>query len=453
MTESLYFYDLETSGVDAHNQRIMQFAGQRTTLDLQCIGEPDDIIVRLDKDVLPDPDAIVLTGITPQSTWTDSYTEKEFLQYFIESIALPETVFVGFNTIRFDEEFIRQSLYRNFYDAYEWIWKDGRGHWDLLDVCRMTRALRPDGIVWPVGEDGTKINRLELLTSANNLTHSHAHNALSDVLGSIELAKLLRDKQQKLFNYLYTMRTKTAVEALIQNGQPFVYTSGRYPSEYEKTSIAVQLKKNSDGSIWVYDLRHNPKEYTGSEERSAIKRLRPNKCPAIAPLGVMDDASWERIGITLKQVQQHFACFKDEHARLERCIPEKQFETHLPNAGENWTPLESELRLYDGFFAEQDKKTSARVRTMSAAQIADFDPEFSDPRLKGLFLLYKARNFPQSLVAEEREVYEQYISEKLSGRVEEYMERLAQLAQKEYLDADKRYILEELALYVEAIVP
>ena len=174
---SLFFYDLETSGLDSREDRIMQFAGQRTDMNLNEIGEPVNILVKLADDTLPNPGAIMVTKITPQQTLQDGISEAEFAKYVAEEIFTPNTVALGYNTVRFDDEFMRNLFWRTFHDSYEWQWKDGRSRWDLLDVVRITRALRPEGINWPVTEDGRATNRLELLTKLNNIEHEHAHDA------------------------------------------------------------------------------------------------------------------------------------------------------------------------------------------------------------------------------------------------------------------------------------
>src|SRR5690349_9052079 len=199
MPASFFFYDLETSGVSPFGGRIMQFAGRRTTLDLRPAGEPVNVLIQLTPDVLPDPDAILITGITPQQANADGMTEAAFLRQFSEEISLPGTIFVGFNSVRFDDEFMRGLHYRNFYDPYEWQWQDGRSRWDLLDMVRMTRALRPDGIKWPFDIKGKPSNRLELLTGLNKLEHAHAHDALSDVEATIAVARMIYAKETKLF--------------------------------------------------------------------------------------------------------------------------------------------------------------------------------------------------------------------------------------------------------------
>src|ERR1700757_4293163 len=195
MPQTFFFYDLETSGLSGRDDRIMQFAGQRTDMNLKPIGEPYNILVALNEDTLPSPDALIVTGISPQQTVTDGYTEAQFAKILAEEICTEDTIVVGFNNIRFDDEFVRHLFWRNFRDPYEWSWRDGRSRWDLLDVVRMTRALRPEGIKWPVDAEGRATNRLELITKENGIDHFKAHDAMSDVEALIAVTKLIRDKQ------------------------------------------------------------------------------------------------------------------------------------------------------------------------------------------------------------------------------------------------------------------
>ncbi len=463
MKETFYFYDLETSGLNPRSQRIMQFAGQRTTLDMKPIGDPDDYLIQLTNDILPDPDAILVTGITPQRTRAEGYSEKEFLDIFYESIAIEGTIFVGYNSIRFDDEFMRTLLYRNLYDPYEWQWQDGKSKWDLLDVVRMTRALRPEGIVWPFASNGAKANKLELITAVNNLEHTHAHNAMSDVIASIEVAKLIYKNQPKLFTYLLEMRDKNKVKALIGSKAPFVYTSGRYSSDYEKTAIVVSLGGSDPASCPVYDLRIDPEEWISTynpddkEQYHPIKLLKYNHCPAVAPLGVLGDDGWETVGLTPEDVESRYI----EVQRLQ----EQLLRTYVPRTYPAQTvslvglPLDDvDQRIYDGFIPAKDKKHLARVHTMTLDELIDYKPEFDDPRLSSLLFLYKARQVPGSLLSEDREIYEQYVAKKLldggdQSQYAQFMNRLNELAKLDYLDADKRFILEELALYAQSIVP
>ena len=338
MASSFLFYDLETSGINPKQSRVMQFGAQRTDMDLQPIGEPINVFIKLTPDVLPDPDAIMITGITPQETLADGLTEVEFLKLFYGEVVTPDTIFVGFNNVRFDDEFICYLNYRNFYDAYEWRWMNACSRWDLLDFVRMTRALRPDGIQWPVNSDGKPTNRLELLSKLNNLEHETAHDALSDVYATINIAKLIKTKQPDLFNYLVNVRDKKAVTKLVESDQPFIYTSGRYPSETLHTTAAVRLAKHpQEGSVLVYDLRYDPKPFINmsveeivdswrysrdkGKVRLPVKTMKYNRCPAVAPMGVIkDEATQQRLGLDLKTVANNLSALQTVKAALAEKI-------------------------------------------------------------------------------------------------------------------------------------
>ncbi|HEY5806000.1 MAG TPA: exodeoxyribonuclease I [Candidatus Saccharimonadales bacterium] len=476
MAASFFFYDLETSGFSSREARIMQFAGQRTDLELNLVGEPVNLLIRITDDILPDIDATLITGITPQMTLSDGLTEAEFLREFETNIATPGTIFLGFNTVRFDDEFVRSLHYRNFYDPYEWQWKENRSRWDLLDVVRMTRALRPDGIEWPFDAQGKPTNRLELLTALNKLDHEHAHDALSDVLATIAVARLIRGKQAKLFDYLLTMRDKKKVAELVDQGEPFVYTSGQYSGEFGKTTVAVQIcpQPGRSGSSFVYDLRYDPTEYKdmtaeqlaekwrwkkdSDELRLPVKKLQCNRCPAIAPIGVLDESSQKRLQLDMKVIQKNLKALqsmKDLAARLCKAdeILEKKMQTSLVS-----TDKDVDGCMYDGFFGEADRNAMRVVRAAKPEELSSLGLQFTDSRLEALLPLYKARNYPKLLTPEEREAWEKFRFRKIfaggqQGKLAQYLARLQEVAGKDGLTGHQQYLLEELKLYAQSIVP
>lgn len=474
MAESFYFYDLETSGFNPREARIMQFAGQRVDMDLQPIGEPHNILIRLSEDVVPEPDAILVTGITPQSTLADGVTETEFLKLFHDEIATSGTIFVGYNTIRFDDEFMRYLHYRNFYDPYEWQYLDDKSRWDLLDVVRMTRALRPDTIKWPVDEKGKSTNRLELLTKLNGLDHQHAHDALNDVLATLAVARLIREKQPKLFEYLLNIRDKKKVASLVQTGQPFVYTSGKYESEFEKTTVVAQLAEHPTRSgALVYDLRHDPEVFANMSTtelveswrwqkdpqgpRLPVKSMQFNRCPAVAPLSVLDDESTRRLQIDRAVIQKNFKKLQAS-GLAEKVLAALAVMDKAQSAGYAQDETEVDSRLYEGFFDNHDRTKMSMVRAASKDELASLEVTFKDERLHALMPLYKARNFPTTLSDEERIWWERYRERKLLGgkqssRLAKYFNRLGELAAGPDLTSDQQYLLEELQLYGQSIMP
>ena len=465
---SFFFYDLETSGFDPRTQRIMQFAGQRTDMELRPVGEPVNVLVKMTEEILPDPQAILVTGITPQKTVEEGYSEADFLRLLHEQVITSGTIMVGFNNVRFDDEFMRYILYRNFYDPYEWAWQDQRSRWDMLDVVRMTRALRPDGIKWPVDDAGQPTNRLELLSYENGLDHFAAHDALSDVGALIAVAQLIQQKQPKLFDYLLKMRDKKAVAEFVNLDapQPFIYTSGRYPKEVLHTTVAYPLAPgDKPGSVIVYDLRHDPTDwaaltvselkdirFANYEQRQMegfvslpAKELAYNKCPAVAPMGVLDENAQENIKIDLKLVQQNLA-------KLQRTDLADKLREVFARTGDFKKSEDVDAQLYDGFVSDKDKSKMSAVRVADANGLADFHPDFADQRLKELLPRYKARNFPTSLAEDERAAWEAYRSERIARDLPRFLSSLQSLS-AQAATTNSHFILSELQLWAESIAP
>lgn len=491
MAGSFFFYDLETSGLNPREQRIMQFAGQRTDMDLQPIGKPFNIMVKLTPDIVPDPEAIMVTGITPQATQADGVTEAEFLKLFYDQVVTDGTIFLGFNTVRFDDEFMRYTHYRNFYDAYEWQWCQDCSRWDLLDLVRMTRALRPDGIEWPFKNDGTAqakpSNRLELITKLNNLDHEKAHDALNDVFATIAVAKLIRGKQPGLFDYLLDCRGKKKclahLDEFIAAKQPFLYTSGKYAVGYLHTTAVKLLAHHATlPQGYVYDLRVDPQPFMAmtveqlvdcySFNRDAahvnlpIKIIHYNRCPAVAPIGILKDQMvQDRLSLPLDIVQKHLNMLKSNDDFVRRAIQ----AIELVEADRPYNKLEAILgdshavdsQLYGGgFFSGQDKKTMTTIQRAGPTDEAfgQLDIRLQDKRLQSLLPLYKARNHPKLLSGEERQAWDDFCRTRLidggkQSRLAKYFDQLEILAGKTELSQDQRFALEELQLYGESIIP
>lgn len=449
MEQSFFFYDLETSGLNQREDRIMQFAGQRTDMDLNPIGDPVNILVKMNDDTLPSPQAIMVTGITPQSTLMDGFTEAEFCKYVSEEIFTEGTIATGYNSVRFDDEFMRATFWRNFYDPYEFEWRDGRSRWDLLDVVRMTRALRPEGINWPVTEDGRATNRLELMTKMNGISHEAAHDALSDVNALIDVTRLIRDKQPKLYEYLFKMRDKREVQKLVNLERPqvFVYTSGRYSGEFGKTTVVFPIAPTPNGGVLVFDLRYNLDELLKEKRESyfpIVKELKYNRCPTVSPLGVLTQADgWEKINLTPEKVEENKKALLAHPDFIERMRTEFEERPEFPPA------KDPESALYDGFLNDQDKRVCLAVRRASKADLDHFHPEFQDERLPDLLIHYKARNYPETLNEDERKAWEEYRMGRIKERQNGYIKAIQDLAAA----GKDEFLLQELQLWYQSILP
>jgi exodeoxyribonuclease-1 len=464
------FYDLETSSINPRSGRIMQFGGVLTDEDFN-IQDEWQTLIKLSEDILPEPDAVMVTKITPQKANDEGISEVEFLEQFFDKYNLKNLVIVGFNNIRFDDEFMRHTMWRNFYDPYKWEWDNSHSKWDMLDVVRMTRALRPEGINWP-SDNGVATNRLELLTEANNIEHG-AHDALGDAQATLEIARLIRMNNPKLFEYLLKARTKKGVAEIIQPGHmtPFVYSSGRFSSDYEKTTVAAVIGKhptNNNGQI-VYDLRFNPEDYADWDEKQIerhlftpyfkrkelemesfpAKVLQLNKSPAVAPLGVLDEASQERISLDINTVTDHLNKLKKNRPLIDKIISAWQAEKSPAKKAD------AELNLYQDLPNDKDKNKLLPINK----DLGDGKAEFNDPRLNDLYQHYIARYFPQNMDDDHRQQWETYKNNRLNNGIdgginmEKYFQRINQLAIKTPPNSETDFLLEELKLYGESLAP
>ncbi|WP_430231102.1 exodeoxyribonuclease I [Nitrosomonas communis] len=428
---TLYWHDYETFGSDPRWDRPAQFAGLRTDEALNEIGDPLVIYCKPPKDILPQPDACLLTGITPQIADNQGLPEPEFIARIHNELAQPKTCGVGYNTLRFDDEVTRFTLYRNFYDPYGREWQQGNSRWDLIDLVRMTYALRPEGIIWP-RHDGRPSFRLEHLTTANNIHHDAAHDALSDVKATIKLARLLHDRQPRLYSWFFRLRNKHNAALLLDliNHTPVIHTSRMYPSETGCTTVVMPMiqEQGNGNSILVYDLRHNPSPFmelsveelatclftpqsTLPEEmpRLPVKSVKINKCPALAPQNVLDKSIISRINLNIEACQQHWQLLHKNTAFMQRvaqAYSSMEFEASK----------DVDLALYDNFFSENDRIIMSAVRNASPRQLTHHHFEFQDKRLHELLFRYRARNWPDTLSANElqrwRNLCRQHLMEK-----------------------------------------
>jgi exodeoxyribonuclease-1 len=311
MKDSFYWHDYETFGAQPSVDRPSQFAGLRTDFELNIIGEPLVIYCKPQMDILPSPQACLITGITPQHALENGLDEPEFIAQIHQQLATPRTCGVGYNSIRFDDEVTRYSLYRNFYDPYQREWQNGNSRWDLIDLMRATRALRPEGIEWPDHQEGSPSFKLEDLTQANGIGHEDAHDALSDVTATIAVAKLVKNTQPKLFDYFLQGRGKIAAAKLVNlnTQKPFFHCSGMLPKArlYSALMMPLAAHPENKNSVICIDLMADPEklikldqedikrlvfssaqELSDNEERIPLKEVHLNKAPILASPKVVD---------------------------------------------------------------------------------------------------------------------------------------------------------------------
>ncbi len=427
--DSFYWHDYETTGTHPALDRPTQFAGLRTDAELNVIGEPLVIYCQPHEDVLPHPAASLVTGISPQLALEKGLPEYQFIQRIHAELSQPGTCGVGYNTLRFDDEFTRHILYRNFYDPYEREWKSGNSRWDLIDVVRLTYALRPEGIEWPRDEQGVPRFKLELLSAANGLLHTSAHDALSDVEATIALARLIRQKQPKLFDYALSLRDKRVTQPLLDVAQrkPLLHISEKFPASNGCAAMIVPLTLHptNRNEVICWDLSADPEPlfaldadtlrqrlYTRREdlpagsERLALKTVRLNRAPVVVPINALVKENAARLNIDLARCEQHW----------QRLAGADLGDTlrAVFSGGERPLSDDPERLLYHGFLPDADRALGAQIRAASPEQLRERTWPFQDPRMPELLFRYRARHFPGSLSEEEQQRWREDCRERLT---------------------------------------
>ncbi|MCH8498491.1 MAG: exodeoxyribonuclease I [Marinobacter sp.] len=480
MIRSFYWHDYETFGADPTHDRPSQFAGVRTDADLNIIEEPLVIYCKPADDYLPAPEACLITGITPQKALTDGYPEAEFIRQIHAAFSVPGTCVVGYNSIRFDDEVTRHTLYRNLRDPYGREWQNGNSRWDIIDMVRLTYALRPEGIEWPRKEDGSPSFRLEDLTKANGITHEAAHDAMSDVEATIAMARLIRDRQPKLYEFVLQHKDKHAARGLLDivTHKPVLHISSMYPASMGCCALVAPLTEHptNRNAVIVYDLRENPAELLGAsvEEirervftakaeldegvtRFPLKAVHLNKCPVLAPAAMLKTLSPER----LDQLQLDGDQLR-EHLRLLRQDPDLPQRIQQAFNQERASDLtDPDEQLYaGGFLSPGDRKKLDFIVAQPVESLLEHQhTPFDDPRLPEMLFRYRARNFPETLQDEEQERWEQFRQQRLMQpprgwrSLEAFAQDLQRLAADPNLTDRNRSILEDLHLYGESLIP
>jgi exodeoxyribonuclease-1 len=426
------WHDYETFGADTRRDRPAQFAAIRTDADLNEIGQPLMFYCQPASDYLPSPEACLITGITPQLCLEKGVPEHQFAARIEAELARPGTIGVGYNTIRFDDEITRFMFWRSLIDPYAREWQNQCGRWDLLDVVRMTYALRPDGIEWPRHQSGEMSGKpsfkLEHLTQANGIAHEAAHDALSDVRATIALARLIRDKQPRLFDFALSLHKKDRVAAELrlpasqQTARPFLHISGMFSPERGCLAVMWPLASHpvNKNELIAWDLAHDPSElarldaaairqrlFTRADDlpegvqRLPLKTVHLNKSPmVVGNVNTLAPAMAERWQIDLATAARH--------AEAARALPDMSAIWAEVFQREAAGPVDVDQDLYGGFVGNEDRRRLARLRALPPGELAHERPGFDDERLGELLWRYRARNFPETLTPEEHERWEEH---------------------------------------------
>ncbi|MCY9874515.1 exodeoxyribonuclease I [Vibrio barjaei] len=468
--QTMFFYDYETWGVSPSRDRACQFAGIRTDLEFNVLGEPLVIYCQPPDDYFPSAGAALVTRIKPQTCVEQGLREVDFIKAIHSEMSVPGTVTLGYNTINFDDEVTRHTSYRNFLDPYSWAWKNGNSRWDLLNVMRACGVLRPDGLEWPLNSDGKRSYKLEHLSVANGIEHINAHDAESDVYASIELGKKLSLAQPKMFSYLFKNRNKKELSALvsIHPPKPLVHIESVYGGDNKYLSIILPVAHHptNKNSILAIDLGRDVgplmdldadslrerlytrrSELAEGELPAPLIEVQLNKCPILAPMGVLTADDVKRIDIDMEGIGKRQRVVT---ASLDG-VRAKVIEVY--SKPKEYDPItDVDLMLYEGFFSNSDRKLMDVIPDLNGQEVGEYEPGFTDERIPELKFRFKARNYPESLTEDERERWAKHCKDALNEKRIEHFEELDRLTEENKDDPEKLDIINAVRQYSEGLV-
>ncbi|MFM7533761.1 MAG: exodeoxyribonuclease I [Rubrivivax sp.] len=469
---SFLWHDYETFGAVPRRDGPAQFAAIRTDAELRELGEPVMSFCRPALDRLPDPESCLITGLLPQQCQKAGLPEHAFAREVARHLGQPGTVGVGYNSIRFDDEVTRFLMWRNLRDHYAREWREGCGRWDLLDVVRCAWALRPEGLVWPTHPDGRPSFRLEHLSQANGLAHEAAHDALSDVRATLGLARLVRERKRRLWDFCLRLRSKDAVRQELVMGRPVLHVSGRYSTERGCLAIVYPLASHpvNRNEVIVWDLAHDPQQLMALDAatirervfaregtlpegvaRLPLRTIHLNRSPVvIGNLGTLGPDRAERFGLDVATAERHAVAAARIVGEMAGVWPEVYTTAKAPAP-------DVDEDLYGGFVDDTDRAVLARLVELAPEELARQRPHLRDARLEELLFRYRARNFPETLQPDERARWEAHRQARLHEgaggctTLAQFLERIDALSE----EADERGqdILSGLVDWAEAIAP
>jgi exodeoxyribonuclease-1 len=423
---TLYWHDYETFGTDTKLDRPSQFAGIRTDEDLNILEGEEELMLfcKPANDFLPHPMACRVTGVVPQDALKNGVSENQFIKVIHKELSRPLTCGVGYNSIGFDDEVTRNTLYRNFFDPYAREWQNGNSRWDIMNLMRFTALVAPETLTWPLKEDGMRSFRLEELCAANGIIHENAHDALSDVRATIGIAKKVKDAQPRIYQYFYDLRSKNNVSKIVAKDDMMIHIDSVYGGEREYAAIVYPLcvgtkhKSMTNNDVILIDLSRDDMEdwvnlpvediktrlFTKKAElieqgltRPGFNKMAINKCPTIAPYKKVKPEKLQELNIDIELCKKNL-----EYLRKNPALANKISNLFVTDYPKNTDP---DAAIYDGFISKPDRQNLDDIRHNNNF---DSNHNFQDAKFYEMAFRYKARNFPEQLNDLESNKWEQY---------------------------------------------
>ncbi|MDZ4371579.1 MAG: exonuclease domain-containing protein [Phenylobacterium sp.] len=400
---SFVFYDTETTGTNSAFDQILQFAAVRTDADLQKIDR-FEIRSRLLPYVVPSPHALRVTGLTIDQLLDEAHpSHYQMVTQICRALgAWRPAAFVGFNSLRFDEEFLRQAFYQCLHPPYLTN-TGGNRRADALHLVRAAAVLHPDRIVVAKSDKGGPSFKLDRLAPVNGYNHPNAHEAMADVEALIFLCRIVRDRCPQLWARFLRFADKGAVADFIDDEDAFLLMEF-FPVQTGRFVVTAIGQNVSQPNIaYCYDLAVDPAELRGLSDAELqarltsrprpIRKVKKNAAPSLCPLS---EAPPELLGgVSPEEFARRAREVRSDPALIERLVA-------AATANEPVYPPSPhvERRIYDGFWSKADARKLEAFHTASWTDRVVIADGLEDERLASLARRLIFVEQPQSLAPE-----------------------------------------------------
>ena len=406
------FYDTETSGLDKNFGQIFQFAAVLTDNELSVIDK-FEIRSRRMPQIVPEPSALLVTGINPETLDQAEYSYYEFATKIRDKILeWSPAIVCGYNTFSFDEHFMRSMFYQNLYPPYL-TQINGNSRLDILPLVRAAEHLYPGKINYPINAKGKTSKKLEDVAPANGFTGHDAHDAMGDVIATVFVARLIKEIAPTLWDRAKASSSRSGFNSLIKDDEPLIifdFNNG-WPVIFPALKIGkVEDSKNS----LFFDLRFDPKlvnlnnaEACFSGRSRPFRRCKDSEVPLTLSiedyngLGLGFDVDFNQAIASSQTLHSHFV-FEDAVDLYNANRKEFEKSPHV------------EEQLYEDFHAFDDEKWLLEdFHSADATLKAEIAGQFSDERFRKFAQRIVYENFRDRIPPERLSEYDARIKERI----------------------------------------
>lgn len=380
------FYDTETTGLRPGWDQIVQFAAIRTDESLNEV-ERFETRCRLQPHTIPHPSALLANGLSIHRLADPQLPShyRMICQVRTRLLAWSPAIFVGFNSIRFDEEMLRHSFFQSLHPAYLTS-GHGNARADVLTLALAASALPPPCLEVPLGENGRPTFKLARLAAANGLVADGAHDAMADAEMTLSLARMVRDRSTELWQRFVRFSKKATVSDFVGGEDAFVLTEFFGNEPYHRVVAVIGPVPDNPNGRFCFDLSEDPAAWTAMDDdtlRAAVarkggpvRRLAVNAAPALAALWEAPESMIGGLDVDLLELRARE--LQGDAALRTRIIEaaRAQWSARSPSP-------HPEEQLYDGGFPcaedEQRMREFHEAERLDRTRLAE---QFEDPRLK-----------------------------------------------------------------------